>query len=62
MGKDKLRRFGEVDKFENVFEFTDFSDMLTHRGNGIKTFLKMIPNPSRTSQWQRRALFQFIRG
>ena len=40
MGKDKLRRFGEVDKFENVFEFTDFSEKPKPKGRWHKDIFK----------------------
>lgn len=40
MGKDKLRRFDEVDKFENVFEFTDFSEKPKPKGRWHKDIFK----------------------
>ena len=40
MGKDKLRRFDEVDKFENVFEFTDFSEKPKPKGKWHKDIFK----------------------
>lgn len=32
MGKDKLKRFRDVDQFDNVFEYTDFENTLKPKG------------------------------
>lgn len=34
MGKDKLKRFSEVERLENVFEYTDYSDEETPKPKG----------------------------